>query len=141
MKINVKKLHPDAVIPTKATVGSAGFDLFSTVEVIVPPGLSSIVGIGLSFEIPCGYFMSLLGRSGMAFKYDIISPTGTIDSDYRGEVKVKLFNLDHYNELHINPGDRIAQAVILPVPEVEFIEVEELTDTVRGAGGFGSTGK
>ena len=141
MKIKVKKLHPDAVMPIKATVGSAGFDLCSVSEGIIPPGLSSIIYTGLSFEIPYGYFMSLLGRSGMAFNYEIISPTGTIDSDYRGEVKVKLFNLDHYNELHVKLGDRIAQAVILPVPEVEFIETEELTDTDRGSGGFGHTGR
>jgi len=144
MEIKIKKLHPDAMIPKYATEFSACFDLCAympdqSAGYIWPKVLST----GLAFEIPRGYAMMIYSRSGHGFNNDIrlANCVGVIDSDYRGEVKVKLANDDSYGQfLLFSHGDRIAQAMIIPVPDVNFIEVDDLTETERGAGGFGSTG-
>ena len=140
MLINVKKLHPDATLPTYGTAGAACFDL--SVVTIEGLGLSKATyGTGLSFEIPKDHVMLVFSRSGHGFKDDIrlSNCVGVIDSDYRGEVKVKLA-ADGIKPPRFNPGDRIAQAMILPVQQVSFALVDELSDTDRGTRGFGSTG-
>lgn len=148
IELKVKKLHPDAIIPTYATDGSACFDLYATetkgsidssVGKFYP---SVVVNTGLSFEIPAGYQMLVFSRSGHGFNCNVrlANCVGVVDSDYRGEVKVKL-TADEDGYLQIKKGDRIAQAQLMPVHRVTFQEVSELTETERGAGGFGSTGK
>lgn len=146
MKVKIKKLHPDAVVPTYATGGSACFDLYANLH---EQGLESIsdcdttiIGTGLAFEIPTGWQMLIFSRSGHGFKENtrLANCVGVIDSDYRGEVKVKLTRDDDIGYIDVNHGDRIAQAQLMPVYRVEFKEVDGLSDTERGTGGFGSTG-
>lgn len=151
MKIRIKKLHPNARDPVYGSAGAAAFDLhaatvdsFSTIgKHIVDP---VVCGTGLAFEIPPGHGMLILSRSGHGFSSDVrlANCVGLIDSDYRGEVMVKLTS-DREDDggvdpLLVKPGDRIAQAIIIPIPAIEFDVVDELTTTVRGAGGLGSTG-
>lgn len=139
MKVKVRRLHKDAVLPTYATDGSGAFDLTSVTKE------GQVYGTGLAFEIPKGHAMFVYSRSGHGFKDDLrlANCVGVIDSDYRGEVKVKLAfdGADYQRPYWPSAGERIAQAVIMKVPTVEFEEVEELTDTKRGEGGFGSSGK
>ena len=142
MVLKVKKLQDNAVIPQYQTKEAAGFDLHAIEDVVIKPGERKLIGTGLAFEIEFGYEVQIRPRSGLAFKHGItvLNSPGTIDSDYRGEIKVLLIN--HGNEPYeIKKGERIAQAVIAPVIQAEIIEVDELSDTQRGAGGFGSTGK
>ena len=142
MKLKIKKLNPKAIIPAYQTKEAAGFDLHSIENVILKPGERKLIGTGLAFEIEFGYEVQIRPRSGLAFKHGItvLNSPGTIDSDYRGEIKVLLIN--HSNEkFEIKKGDRIAQAVVAPVIQAEIVEVEELSSTKRGEGGFGSTGK
>jgi dUTP pyrophosphatase len=147
MKLRVKKLHPDARIPELATEGAAGFDLHAVIEGAakrVQGGLPLVIRTGLAFEIPPGYAMLILSRSGHGFKADtrLANCVGLIDSDYRGEVQVKLTRDPSVADpITVHHGDRIAQAVIVAVPSVEFEETDALSSTVRGAGGFGSTGR
>ena len=140
MLINVKKLHPDATLPTYGTAGAACFDLYA-MEGAVSPYQTAIYPTGLSFEIPKDHVMLVFSRSGHGFKDDIrlSNCVGVIDSDYRGEVRVKLA-ADGIKPPRFNQGDRIAQAMILPIQQVSFALVDELSDTDRGTGGFGSTG-
>lgn len=143
MKINVKKVHPDAQLPEYATAGAGCFDLTACLsEPMTGTGTSPsvIVPTGLAFEIPEGHVMLLFSRSGHGFKKAVrlANCVGVIDSDYRGEVLVKLTR-DAQGMIHVEPGEPIAQAMVVPVPRVELIEVEELTETERGEGGFGST--
>lgn len=144
MQVKVKKLHTDAIMPKYATDGSACFDLHATEEAFVDDiaHTSEIIPTGLAFEVPACYVMLIFSRSGHGFKNDVrlANCVGVIDSDYRGEVKVKL-TADPNGSLTVKKGDRIAQAMVIPIPSVGLVEVEELTDTERGAGGFGSTGK
>lgn len=142
MKVNIKKLHPDAVIPKYETTGSAGMDLTAVSKKIDEQG-NVVYGTGLGFEIPEGYVGYILPRSSNA-KMDLIlsNSVGVIDSDYRGEVAFKfkhIENLTHGEEYEV--GHRIGQIIIMPYPKIEFIEVEELKETERGNGGFGSTNK
>jgi dUTP pyrophosphatase len=141
MKVKVKKLTPTARLPEYATDGSGAFDLFAPEAEQALPGLSTRIQIGLSFEIPEGHAMFVYSRSGHALKNRVrlTNCVAVIDSDYRGEVAVMLSN-EGPGILDIRAGDRIAQAVILPIPRIEFVEVDELSETERGAGGFGSTG-
>jgi dUTP pyrophosphatase len=150
LKIKVKRLHPDAIMPTYATDGAACFDLYAATVVdearaggLLYPGKQIIVGTGLAFEIPHGYMMRIASRSGLAFKHNIEVFPGVIDSDFRGEVKVLLNcwpSVGGYHSMLIKPGDRIAQAYICEVPRVQFEEVDDLSETDRGVNGFGSTG-
>jgi len=150
MQLKIKKLHPDAIVPTYGTAGAACFDLYalrvsraSFVGDIVYPGHPLVCDTGLSFEIPDGYVMEIRSRSGLAFRDGVTAFPGVIDSDFRGEVKVLLMCHDLVEgdlPTRITPGDRIAQAIIQPVRQVQFLEVDELKTTARGAGGLGSTG-
>jgi dUTP pyrophosphatase len=144
MKIKVKKLDKRARLPTYATDGSGCFDLFSINDVSIH-GFEDTWGIantGLAFEIPPGYVMLVYSRSGHAFTNDVrlANCVGVIDSDYRGEVKVKLTLDDPQNPFKAQAGRRVAQAMIVPIPKVEFILTDELSETLRGTGGLGSTG-
>ena len=140
LEIKVKKLHPNATLPTYGTDGSACFDLYACEDASSVNG-RCVVSTGLAFEIPEGYEMVVRPRSGLAFKRCVWAFPGTIDSDYRGEVAVLLVS-----EVGVSPmfdvgtGDRIAQVSIQPVLRAVFTETRELSDTARGAGGFGSTG-
>lgn len=142
MKVKVKKLHPDAVLPRYATPGAAGFDLVSIEDVIIQPGDKKLIRTGLSMEIPLGYEMQVRPRSGLSLKTSlrIANSPGTVDSDFRGEVGVIAWNTSPDQPFVVCKGDRIAQGVIAPVIQASFEEVDELSDTERGAGGFGSTG-
>lgn len=146
MQINIQKLNENAVIPAYATTGAACFDLVSTEDVLIHPGSHKAVGTGLAFEIPEGYVMQIFSRSGHGFKNNIrlTNCTGIIDSDYRGEVKVGLYNDKSIdmpdNVFSVKAGDRIAQAMIVPVNQVSFVATDSLSQTDRGTGGFGSTG-
>jgi dUTP pyrophosphatase len=142
ISLKVKKLSPLAQIPAYQTDEAAGFDLHSIEDVVLKPNERKLISTGLAFEIPKGYEIQIRPRSGLAYKSGItvLNSPGTIDSDYRGEIKVLLIN--HSNEeFEIKINDRIAQAVIQAVIQADFKEVEELNDTNRGSGGFGSTGK
>lgn len=150
MKLKIKKLHSDALIPKYATDGAACFDLHAVVEgdailvnSYIYKGHPLVIRTGLSFEIPEGHAMLIFSRSGHGFKSNVrlSNCTGIIDSDYRGEVQVKLIQDIATDMLYINNRDRIAQAMIIPIDRVEFEEVTELSITERGTGGFGSTGK
>lgn len=148
MRVKIKKLSPTAIVPTYATYGAACFDLYAddldgeffSTDVDVNDPL--ICGTGLSFEVPQDHVMLIFSRSGHGFKYGVrlSNCVGVIDSDYRGEVKVKLTADEEERELIVNRGDRIAQAMILPVERVQFEVSDELSETERGTGGFGSTG-
>jgi dUTP pyrophosphatase len=142
MKLKIKKLNTEAVIPAYQTKEAAGFDLHSIEDVVINPGERKLIGTGLAFEIEYGYEVQIRPRSGLAYKHGItvLNTPGTIDSDYRGEIKVLLINLGS-EPFEIKKGERIAQAVVAPVIQAEIIEVDELSDTQRGSGGFGSTGK
>lgn len=143
MKLNIQYLHPDAKTPTYATDGAGCFDLYAATRqgTLFHNGDKDYgakqFGTGLAFEIPQGHVMMVFSRSGHGFKdgATLVNSVGIIDSDYRGEVKVK-FN----NPIHAVKGDRIAQALIIPISQVEFDVVEQLSATARGDGGFGSTG-
>ncbi len=128
-------------LPIYATAGAAGMDVVSAEDVTIAPGGRHAVATGLSVAIPVGFEIQVRPRSGLALKHGISVPNapGTVDSDYRGEVKVILIN--HGAEaFDIRRGDRVAQLVLAPVTRASWIEVEELDETVRGEGGFGSTG-
>ena len=140
MIIKLKKLHPDAQTPTYGSVGAACFDLYAVEDTRSLFG-RAIVSTGIAIEGPPGYELIVRPRSGLAFKSGIHAFAGTIDSDYRGEVKVLLLTDSSCSCFDIRKGERIAQAAIQPVLRVEFNEVSELGDTDRGAGGFGSTGQ
>jgi dUTP pyrophosphatase len=142
-KINVKKLNPNAIIPTYGSEFSAGADLYACEggEVTLKAGETRLIHTGIAIEIPCGYVGLIYARSGLATKRGLApaNKVGVIDSDYRGEIMVALHN--HSNETQtVAVGEREAQMVFAPFYTAEMVEVEELSDTVRGAGGFGSTG-
>ncbi len=141
MVLKIKKLDNKAIIPNYQTKGAAGFDLHSIEDVVLNPGERKLIKTGLAFEIEYGYEVQIRPRSGLAYKYGItvLNSPGTIDSDYRGEIKVLLIN--HSDEaFNIKKGDRIAQAVLAKVIQADIIEVKELSVTTRGDKGFGSTG-
>ncbi len=142
--VNVKCLaSKGAIIPEYKTSGAAGADLCALLEspLTIPAGKFAMVPTGLFFEIPEGYEIQVRPRSGLAAKngVTVLNTPGTIDSDYRGEVKVILINLGEA-DFTINAGDRIAQMIISPVTQADFTVTDSLSETERGAGGFGSTG-
>lgn len=128
-------------LPAYATEGAAGMDVVSAEDVVLPPGGRHAVATGLSFAIPHGFEIQVRPRSGLALKHGITVPNtpGTIDSDYRGELKVILIN-HGAADFNIRRGDRVAQLVLAPVTRAAWLPVDELDETVRGEGGFGSTG-
>ena len=145
MFINVKiKRIENGWLPTYETEGAAGADCHARIDekIVLKAGEQVTVPLGFAVEIPEGYEMQIRARSGNARKHGIgvVNGVGTIDSDYRGEVCTILINHSE-NDFEINPGDRIAQAVIVPVIQAKWAEVDELSETARGEGGFGSTGK
>ncbi len=144
IKVLIKRLNQKAKIPSYETSGSSGMDLMAFVEdkIIIPPNRSALIPTGLSVAIPDDTEIQIRPRSGLAAKSNlsVLNTPGTIDSDYRGELKVILFN-HGTNEFIVNNGDRIAQMVLMPILKIEFEEVSSLPETVRGSGGFGSTGK
>lgn len=140
--VPVKKLDASLETPAYAYVGDAGLDLRSAEDVVLRPFERKAVSCGIALAIPAGYAGFVMPRSGLAVKHgiSIVNSPGLIDSNYRGEIKAILVNLDAQEDFKVSHGDRIAQLVILAVPAVELRKVEELDDTVRGAGGFGSSG-
>ncbi len=145
MKIKIKKLRNDAIIPTKGSASSAGYDLYACLEeddISIEPHKTKMIGTGLSVEIPDGYFGAIFARSGLASKMGLrpANCVGVADSDYRGEYMIALHN-DTDEERRVSNHERVAQLVILPYLDVDFEEAEELSNTQRGDGGFGSTGK
>lgn len=143
MKIKIKRLSETATLPTRGSVAAAGYDLYADIEeTTIQPGETKKIPAGISVEIPEGYFGGIFARSGLSTKEGLrpANCVGVIDADYRGPIMVALHN-DSDVVRTITPGEKIAQMVVLPFLSVEFEEVEELTDTERGAGGFGSTGK
>ena len=144
IKVQIKKLDPDVEIPEYKTTGSSGVDLkaFIKNKVIIKPFKSIIIPTGLSIAVPENCEVQIRPRSGLAANssISILNTPGTIDSDYRGEIKVIIYN--HGNkEFFVNNGDRIAQMILMPVFKFKFEEVDILSTTTRGSGGFGSTGK
>ena len=144
IKVQIKKLDPKAKIPEYKTEGASGVDIMALLEnkITLDPGESKIIPTGLSIAIPDDLEIQIRPRSGLAAKSNVsvLNTPGTIDSDYRGEIKIILIN--HGNEkIDVKNGDRIAQMVLMPVLKFKFEEVSKLDDTIRGSGGFGSTGK
>ena len=143
MNVKIVKLTPEAKTPTYATDGSAAFDLYATEPRSLEFTSQVVIPTGLTFEVPADHVMLIFSRSGHGFKNNVrlANCVGVIDSDYRGEVMVKLTRDGSYvNHLAIEKGDRIAQAMILPIERVSFTEVDSLSETERGTGGFGSSG-
>lgn len=144
VKIRVKKLSDSAIMPTRGSASAAGYDLYADLDVpeTIEPGETKMIHTGLSMELPEGYFGAIFARSGLAMKEGLRpgNCVGVVDSDYRGEFMIGLHNDSDVLRV-IEPGERIAQMVVMPYLPVEFEETESLTDTQRGAGGFGSTGK
>lgn len=142
MKINIKKLTNEAVTPRYATKGASGFDLHCIEDLLIAPGATVLARTGLAIDVGDGYEMQVRPRSGLSLKTSlrVANSPGTVDSDYRGEVCVIVWN-SGLTELKISKGDRIAQGVICPVIQADIVVTEYLDDTDRGAGGFGSTGK
>lgn len=140
-EISFKKLDPQAIIPQFQTKGAAGFDFHALEAVELKAGEVTLVRTGLSVEVPEGFELQVRARSGLSAKAGVflVNGVGTIDSDYRGEIKI-IMSTCLNKSLEIKPGDRIAQGVIAAVYQPKIVEVSELTETARGAGGFGSTG-
>lgn len=143
MDLKVKRLYADAKLPTYATEGAACFDIYTMLNGDADYGEPHVFSTGLAFEIPEDHVMLVFSRSGHGFKNDVrlSNCVGIIDSDYRGELKVKLACDKPGWGLEVNAGERIAQGMVIPVQKVQFQEVLELSDTKRGEGGLGSTGR
>ncbi len=144
MKIQIKKLNENAIIPTRGSAYAAGYDLYAALDapVMIGAGETVKIGTGLSIAVPEGYFGAIFARSGLAAKEGLrpANCVGVADSDYRGEYIVALHN-DSAVTRTVTSGERIAQLVVMPYLSVEFEEAETLSETERGEGGFGSTGK
>lgn len=142
VSIEIKKISDDAQIPAYAYEGDAGVDLRATQALTLQPFERALVPTGLAIALPKGYAGFVLPRSGLAIKNGITvgNAPGLIDSNYRGELKVILVNNNPNESFSVQIGDRIAQLVVMPVPTIAFTEVNELSDTSRGTGGFGSSG-
>jgi dUTP pyrophosphatase len=137
--LKVKKLHPDALLPSRKRAGDAGLDLYSVEEVLLNPGEWKAVPTGVAVEIPEGYFGLIKDRSGLALKHAVHCLAGVVDENYRGEIKVVLINLGD-KPVRLEKGSRVAQMVLVPYLKTQVVEVEELSHTERGRQGFGSTG-
>jgi dUTP pyrophosphatase len=141
IELPIRRLRPDAVVPARAYSGDAGLDLSSCERVELAPGERALVPTGLAVAIPEGYAGFVQPRSGLATKHgiSIVNTPGLVDSGYRGELLVNLVNTDQRDAFVVEPGMRIAQLVILPIPELELVEVDELPESERGVRGFGSS--
>jgi dUTP pyrophosphatase len=141
IELPIARLHPDAVVPDRAYAGDAGLDLTACEHATLGPGERAVVGTGLAVAIPEGHAGFVQPRSGLAAKHGIsvVNSPGLIDAGYRGELRVVLLNTDPAETFVVEPGMRIAQLVVLRLPEVELVEVDELPPSERGARGFGSS--
>ena len=142
LDVQIVRLDPDLPAPSYAHPGDAGADLLTTVDVTLQPGERAMVPTGIALALPDGYVALVHPRSGLAARHglSIVNTPGTIDAGYRGEVKVMLINHDPSSPVELRRGDRIAQLVVQRFERARFIEVAELPDSVRGEGGYGSTG-
>jgi dUTP pyrophosphatase len=141
IELPIRRLRDDAVVPSRAYAGDAGLDLAACDRVELEPGERATVGTGLAVAIPDGYAGYVQPRSGLAMRHGItiVNTPGLVDSGYRGELRIVLLNTDAREPFVVEPGMRIAQLVIVPIPEVDPVEVDELPDSVRGVRGFGSS--
>ena len=141
IELPIQRLHADAVVPQRAYTGDAGLDLASCERVELAPGERALVGTGLAVAIPEGYAGFVQPRSGLAARHGltVVNSPGLVDSGYRGELRVVLLNTDRTEPFIVEPGMRIAQLVVLQVPELELVEVDELPSSERGVRGFGSS--
>ena len=140
--MKVKLIHPQAKAPTRGSEYAAGLDLCSVDQLFIWPGERKVISTGICIEIPNGFYGRIAPRSGLAVKHGIMTMAGVIDADYRGEIKVVLYNSseDEQAKFEVSPGDRIAQLILQAVAAFPIEVVTELSDTVRADGGFGSTG-
>jgi len=140
--VNIPTVAAEGSLPTYAHPGDAGADLRATEDVVLEPGERRLVGTGVALALPDGYVGLVTPRSGLAARagLSIVNAPGVIDSGYRGEIKVCLVNLDPRETVRLSAGDRIAQLLVMPFATASFIEVDTLDETVRGDGGYGSTG-
>jgi dUTP pyrophosphatase len=143
VKLPIARLKDEAVLPSRAHDGDAGLDLYACEAAHIGPGERWSVGTGVAVEIPDGHAGLVLPRSGLAKRHGIglVNAPGLIDSGYRGELRVLLLNTDPADIFRVEPGDRIAQLVIVPIALAEPVEASELADSARGDGGFGSSGR
>ena len=141
IELQVARVRPEAVLPARAYAGDAGLDLATCERIVLAPGQRAVVPTGIAVAVPDGYAAFVQPRSGLAARNGlaIVNSPGLIDTGYRGEVKVVLLNTDPRQTFVAEPGERIAQLVVLPVPEVEVVEVDELPGSERGVRGFGSS--
>ena len=141
IELFIRRLRDDAVLPERAYSGDAGLDLAACDRHELGPGERAVVGTGLAVAIPEGHAGFVQPRSGLAARHGItvVNAPGLVDSGYRGEIRVVLLNTDQRDPFVVDPGMRIAQLVVLPVPELELVEVDELPDSERGVRGFGSS--
>ena len=141
IQLPIQKVRPDAVVPSRAYAGDAGLDLAAIERIELGPGERAVVPTGLAVAIPDGYAGFVQPRSGLASRHGItiVNAPGLVDSGYRGELMVVLHNTDRDEPFVVEAGMRIAQLVVLPIPEIELVEVEELPATERGGRGFGSS--
>lgn len=139
MNIYVKKLREDAQLPTRGSAAAAGLDLYSVEDVVIAPLSRALIKTGISVVVDHGTYFRIAPRSGLALKHGIDVMAGVVDSDYRGEIAVILFNTTN-QEYHVARGDRIAQGIVEVIQLAQVIEVDDLDSTLRGANGFGSTG-
>lgn len=140
MEIKVKKVHPEAKLPTYAHHGDAGFDLYAIESVSIPVGARVLVSTGIAIEIPDGYVGLIWDKSGLSMVHGLKNLGGVVDAGYRGEIKAGMINLSN-EDYTITAGHKVAQMLIQKVEHAEIKEVTELSDSTRGHGGFGSTGK
>ncbi|WP_241384379.1 dUTP diphosphatase [Rhodococcus sp. CH91] len=140
--IPLRRLDPELPVPTRAHPGDAGVDLCTSVDVTLRPGERALVGTGIAVALPVGTVGLIHPRSGLAAKFglSVVNTPGTVDAGYRGEIKVCLINHDTEHAVELRRGDRIAQLLVQRVELVDFVEVDELDDTARGSGGYGSSG-
>jgi dUTP pyrophosphatase len=142
MLLDVKRLDPDLPLPRYARASDAGLDLHAAARVVIAPGARAVVGTGIAVAIPPGFAGFVLPRSGLALRrgVTVLNAPGLVDAGYRGELQVLLINHDATESVTLERGERIAQLVVQAVEHVELVEVEDLSVSERGAGGFGSTG-
>jgi dUTP pyrophosphatase len=142
IEISVTRLRSDATLPSQAYPGDAGLDLVACERVTLEPGGRALVGTGIAVAIPDGHAGFVVPRSGLAARHGIseVNTPGLIDSGYRGELKVIMLNTDRSEAFTVEPGMRIAQLVVVPIPALRLLEVDALPDSERGTGGLGSSG-
>ncbi len=139
MHVNIKKLHPDAIVPKYALPGDAAMDLFACAECVLLPGARGLVSTGIAMALPKGHVGLIWDKSGPPVKVGLHTMGGVLDETYRGEIKIVVINHGH-ETIRIEKGQKVAQLLIQPIVQPDVHEVAELDETVRGSGGFGSTG-